>query len=338
MLSSAQPTCFLIADISGLHRVPRRRRARPRPGHPRRPHRRRRHRPPAELPAGQARGRRRVHLRDGRDDRRLDAARHHRALLLRVPPAPARRPPGDVVRVQRLRPHPRPRPQVRRPPRRRPSARRSPGARSCSGRTSSSSIGCSRTTSSRSWASRPTPCISQACIDASGPRPGGARHARSTPRRTTGSARSASGSTTSSAAGRRRRRAAASSSSPDDAILIVSVPTSVPPQVAWEFLTTPGQRMSWQPWVTEVDGQGRDRRPARARLGQPLHARQGRGHRGDPRLAAVRLRHRPDDPRHAERPDEAAPHHRVRAGHRRARRSTSATPRRRPSARRSSWR
>ena len=43
---------------------------------------------------------------------------------------------------------------------------------------------------------------------------------------------------------------------PDDSILIVSVPTSVPPQVAWEFVTTPGQRMSWQPWVTEVDVQG----------------------------------------------------------------------------------
>jgi hypothetical protein len=22
--------------------------------------------------------------------------------------------------------------------------------------------------------------------------------------------------------------------------------------VAWEFLTIPGQRMTWQPWVTEV--------------------------------------------------------------------------------------
>ena len=43
---------------------------------------------------------------------------------------------------------------------------------------------------------------------------------------------------------------------PDDSILVVSVPTSVPPQVAWEFLTKPGQRMSWQPWVTEVDVQG----------------------------------------------------------------------------------
>ncbi len=33
-------------------------------------------------------------------------------------------------------------------------------------------------------------------------------------------------------------------------------PTSVPPQVAWEFLTKPGQRMSWQPWVTEVTVKG----------------------------------------------------------------------------------
>jgi hypothetical protein len=40
---------------------------------------------------------------------------------------------------------------------------------------------------------------------------------------------------------------------PEQAILDISVPTSVPPQVAWEFLTTPGQRMSWQPWVSEVN-------------------------------------------------------------------------------------
>ncbi len=39
---------------------------------------------------------------------------------------------------------------------------------------------------------------------------------------------------------------------PGESILIVSVPTSAPPQVAWEFLTAPGQRMTWQPWVTEV--------------------------------------------------------------------------------------
>ena len=43
---------------------------------------------------------------------------------------------------------------------------------------------------------------------------------------------------------------------PEDAILDLTVPTSVPPQVAWEFLTTPGQRMTWQPWVTEVTIKG----------------------------------------------------------------------------------
>ena len=43
---------------------------------------------------------------------------------------------------------------------------------------------------------------------------------------------------------------------PEDSTLIVSIPTTVPPQVAWEFLTKPGQRMSWQPWVTEVKIEG----------------------------------------------------------------------------------
>ena len=44
--------------------------------------------------------------------------------------------------------------------------------------------------------------------------------------------------------------------SPEDAFVAVSVPTNVPPQVAWAFLTKPGQRMTWQPWVTEVTVQG----------------------------------------------------------------------------------
>ncbi|HSO29914.1 MAG TPA: DUF2652 domain-containing protein [Candidatus Sulfomarinibacteraceae bacterium] len=43
---------------------------------------------------------------------------------------------------------------------------------------------------------------------------------------------------------------------PEVSILTLSVPTNVPPQVAWEFLTKPGQRMSWQPWVTEVTVEG----------------------------------------------------------------------------------
>ena len=44
--------------------------------------------------------------------------------------------------------------------------------------------------------------------------------------------------------------------SPEESILIVSVPTNVPPQLAWEFLTKPGQRMTWQPWVTDVTVKG----------------------------------------------------------------------------------
>ena len=43
---------------------------------------------------------------------------------------------------------------------------------------------------------------------------------------------------------------------PEDSILTVSMPTAAPPQVAWEFITKPGQRMLWQPWVTEVEIQG----------------------------------------------------------------------------------
>jgi uncharacterized protein YndB with AHSA1/START domain/class 3 adenylate cyclase len=44
--------------------------------------------------------------------------------------------------------------------------------------------------------------------------------------------------------------------SPEQSTLIVSVPTDVPPQVAWEFITKPGQRMTWQPWVTAVTVKG----------------------------------------------------------------------------------
>src|SRR6266571_4120577 len=54
---------------------------------------------------------------------------------------------------------------------------------------------------------------------------------------------------------------------PEDAFVTVSVPTNVPPQVAWEFLTKPGQRMTWQPWVTEVtvqEGVGGRRGPGSA--------------------------------------------------------------------------
>jgi Protein of unknown function (DUF2652)/Polyketide cyclase / dehydrase and lipid transport len=42
----------------------------------------------------------------------------------------------------------------------------------------------------------------------------------------------------------------------EESILTVSMPTTVAPQVAWEFITKPGQRMLWQPWVTEVSIRG----------------------------------------------------------------------------------
>jgi hypothetical protein len=43
---------------------------------------------------------------------------------------------------------------------------------------------------------------------------------------------------------------------PQESLVDIAVPTAAPPQVAWEFLTTPGRRMTWQPWVTEVTVMG----------------------------------------------------------------------------------
>jgi uncharacterized protein YndB with AHSA1/START domain len=62
--------------------------------------------------------------------------------------------------------------------------------------------------------------------------------------------------------------------SPEESILIVSVPTNVPPQIAWEFLTTPGQRMTWQPWVTEVTI--KDATGGRRGLGSANHCMHGK--------------------------------------------------------------
>jgi len=61
---------------------------------------------------------------------------------------------------------------------------------------------------------------------------------------------------------------------PEESILTLSVPTDVPPQVAWEFLTKPGQRMSWQPWVTEVTIQGAP--GGRRGLGSANHCMHGK--------------------------------------------------------------
>jgi uncharacterized protein YndB with AHSA1/START domain/class 3 adenylate cyclase len=43
---------------------------------------------------------------------------------------------------------------------------------------------------------------------------------------------------------------------PDDAMLDMSVESTAPPQVAWDFLTAPGQRQNWQFGVTGVEVEG----------------------------------------------------------------------------------
>lgn len=60
---------------------------------------------------------------------------------------------------------------------------------------------------------------------------------------------------------------------PQEAILELAIETRVPPQVAWEFLTKPGQRMSWQPWVTEVRIEGAT--GGRRGVGSANHCRHG---------------------------------------------------------------
>jgi hypothetical protein len=102
MLSTAQPTCFLIADISGYTGYL----ADVELDHAQdiladligaivtalRPNFRL-----AKLEGDAAFTFATVETIDGRQGRRVDAPRHDRALLLRVPPAPPRRAPGDVV-------------------------------------------------------------------------------------------------------------------------------------------------------------------------------------------------------------------------------------------------
>ena len=61
---------------------------------------------------------------------------------------------------------------------------------------------------------------------------------------------------------------------PEESILTLDVPTVVPPQVAWAFLTRPGQRMSWQPWVTEVTVTGAE--GGRRGVGSANHCMHGK--------------------------------------------------------------
>ncbi|HEX5828145.1 MAG TPA: DUF2652 domain-containing protein [Candidatus Limnocylindrales bacterium] len=61
---------------------------------------------------------------------------------------------------------------------------------------------------------------------------------------------------------------------PEESILTVTASTTAPPQVAWEFLTTPGQRMSWQPWVSGVEVRGAS--GGRRGVGSANHCRHGK--------------------------------------------------------------
>ena len=61
---------------------------------------------------------------------------------------------------------------------------------------------------------------------------------------------------------------------PAEAVLDLAIETSAPPQVAWEFLTKPGQRMTWQPWVTEVRIEGAT--GGRRGVGSENHCRHGK--------------------------------------------------------------
>ncbi len=59
----------------------------------------------------------------------------------------------------------------------------------------------------------------------------------------------------------------------EESILTVTVPTTAPPQTAWEFLTKPAQRMSWQPWVTAVEV--KDATGGRRGIGSANHCMHG---------------------------------------------------------------
>ncbi len=61
---------------------------------------------------------------------------------------------------------------------------------------------------------------------------------------------------------------------PEASIATISIPTTVPPQLVWEFLTKPGQRMTWQPWVTEVAIKGAT--GGRRGLGSENHCKHGK--------------------------------------------------------------
>lgn len=99
---------------------------------------------------------------------------------------------------------------------------------------------------------------------------------------------------------------------PEASMLTVSIPTAVPPQLAWEYLTRPGQRMAWQPWVTEVQIEGTV--GGRRGVGSENHCMHGEGLVIEEILdwRPLRLCDRSHDHRHTSRSASPASHDRVR--------------------------
>ena len=237
---ATEPACLLIADISGYTgylagcRDPITPRTSWRTSWTRSSAR------SARLPAREARGRRRVHVRDHRDGSTgrllLDT---DRALLLRLPAASPRRAPGDVVRVQRVRAHPGPQPEVRR------SSRHDPRQR-VAGREEllgSDVIVVHRllkntvveTTGFEAYALFSQPCVDAMDVDvaALGMRPMSETYDHIGEVPVMGSRPRAALAGGGIAHARHRRRGPVRFKVP-------SIPTSAPPQVAWEFVTVPG--------------------------------------------------------------------------------------------------
>ena len=271
MPSSAQPACFLIADISGLHRLPRRRRAGPCPGHPGRPDRRGRHRATAELPAGQARGRRGLHL-DARRERstaRCSSTRSSAATSASAVGAGtcARRRPARATRASASPTWTSSSWSTRRGDH--PEGRWPPGA------AGSDVIVVHRLLKNdvvESLGIKAYALLSQAATDAAGIDPAALGVAARGDVRADRRGAALGPRPRAPLAGRGgagRVRVAA-----EEASLDLTVPTGVPPQVAWEFLTRPGQRMSWQPWVTEVRVEGAT--GGRRGVGSANHCRHGK--------------------------------------------------------------
>ena len=98
----------------------------------------------------------------------------------------------------------------------------------------------------------------------------------------------------------------------DTAIKEIAIATTAPAQVAWEFVTAPGRRVSWQVGVTGVEMVATGNRRGIGATNHCLHGADA-SYRGAARLAPVRLLHVPEHDPDAERGHPHARDHRFRA-------------------------